>query len=348
MKRCKRKSKSAWPYALALLIAGAVLMTAPISSWAAHLGTSTLGHASSTDRKAEDVRSTLHNLSTSNPIAGVNIAGTSSSTAEVCVFCHTPHGANTGASGAAPLWNRAMPATSAYTTYSGPNFDGSAVAPVGVSLACLSCHDGTLALDALINMPGSGGFRTLTPTSAGLIGSGSGSGFLGTGNVMSADARGVGTNYETLSGGTPFPNLTQNLSDDHPVSFAMGTGDPQFDDITTGTAAGNVLLIARNAISMVSPIDRRDAIRLYPASGGSTAPTRADGWVECASCHNPHAPRPLFLRLPNYTSNYGVKGGGAVTVGTVLTAQGTANSDARLIADDPNAGSAICLSCHEK
>jgi hypothetical protein len=222
------------------------------------------------------------------------------------------------------------------------------VAPVGVSLACLSCHDGSLALDALINMPGSGGFRTLTPTSAGLIGGGTA--FLTggtTANAMSANARGAEKNYETLSGGTPFPNLTQNLSDDHPISFEMqgvANPDPQFDDVTV-TDAGSVSLIGNTATGKTNaPLDRRDRLRLYPANGGNTNTNTKQDWVECASCHNPHAPRPLFLRLPLGATAYTTKGGGTLTVGDVL---GTGPGGG-LIADDPNAGSAVCLSCHEK
>jgi len=346
MENCKTLRKSVWLNTLTLLIAGAVLMTAPISVWAAHLGGET-GHPSSASRAVEDVRKTLHNLSTSNIVPGSNIGTGAVQTAEVCAFCHTPHGANTNAPGAAPLWNRGMPSTTAYTTYSGPNFDGTTVAPVGVSLACLSCHDGSLALDALINMPGSGGFRTLTPTSAGLIGGGTA--FLTggtTANAMSANARGAEKNYETLSGGTPFPNLTQNLSDDHPISFEMQATvnpDPQFDDVSV--ASGLISNIATG--KLFAPADRRDRLRLYPATGASVSISTVNnkqGWVECASCHNPHAPRPLFLRLPLGATAYTAKGGGTLTVGDVL---GTGPGGG-LIADDPNAGSAICLSCHEK
>ena len=148
-----------------------------------------------------------------------------------------------------------------------------------------------------------------------------------------------------LGGASPFPNLGQALADDHPISFVMQqTGvdqDPQFDDVDVFTTAGNVLLIARSGT--LSPVDRRDAIRLYGDNGSATPPTNIqNGWVECASCHNPHAPRPLFLRLPNHTSAL-PKGGGTVTVGDVI-----GGGDTTRIADDPNAGSVICTSCHEK
>ncbi|MEW6312462.1 MAG: cytochrome c3 family protein [Pseudomonadota bacterium] len=77
--------------------------------------------------------------------------------AEVCVYCHTPHGANT-TKGAMPLWNRTLK-NNTYNTY---NQLGTSTitqtfsAPGANSLTCLSCHDGTTAIDAVLNMPGSG------------------------------------------------------------------------------------------------------------------------------------------------------------------------------------------------
>jgi len=68
---------------------------------------------------------------------------------QVCVYCHTPHNASSDA----PLWNRNLP-TGPYTMYSSPTLDMAiATSPQGTSLACLSCHDGSLALDQLLNFP---------------------------------------------------------------------------------------------------------------------------------------------------------------------------------------------------
>lgn len=74
---------------------------------------------------------------------------------EICIFCHTPHGANV--EGSAPLWNRAFSALT-FSRYSSSTlqirvnssarssagYDGSAPAwkPDGSSKLCLSCHDG--------------------------------------------------------------------------------------------------------------------------------------------------------------------------------------------------------------
>ena len=100
------------------------------------------------------IANTRHNLSTTGPGGFV---GVTAGTADICVFCHTPHAANLSV--AAPLWNK-QNSGATYTTFStasSSTIDGT-VLPVGsVSLACLSCHDGTQAMDNIINATGSGG-----------------------------------------------------------------------------------------------------------------------------------------------------------------------------------------------
>lgn len=68
-------------------------------------------------------------------------------TNEICAPCHTPHNADTTVAGA-PLWNHDV-TTQVFTLYSSPTFDGAGTAgqPSGPSKLCLSCHDGTIALD---------------------------------------------------------------------------------------------------------------------------------------------------------------------------------------------------------
>lgn len=117
-----------------------------------------------------------HNLSSlavghpRSQTSGSGIHGTT----EVCVFCHTPH----GASSAGPLWNRPSPtppgALSAFPLYNSalvikgdqPDFTGvpaDAVShsgytnadptayPNGSTKLCLSCHDGVTALGVTLN-----------------------------------------------------------------------------------------------------------------------------------------------------------------------------------------------------
>jgi len=70
---------------------------------------------------------------------------------EICVYCHTPHGANQTA--AAPLWNRTVSQRS-YTLYNQVTALGRPMTQPGPnSLTCLSCHDGATAIDSIINMP---------------------------------------------------------------------------------------------------------------------------------------------------------------------------------------------------
>ncbi len=68
---------------------------------------------------------------------------------QVCVVCHAPHNAAAGLTDGI-LWNHAMPSTT-YTMYA--DLDGSIngnidAQPTGHSKLCLSCHDGTVSVDA--------------------------------------------------------------------------------------------------------------------------------------------------------------------------------------------------------
>lgn len=63
---------------------------------------------------------------------------------QTCTVCHTPHGAG---STIAPLWNHTL-SSATYTIYSSPSLQASVGQPSASSKACLSCHDGTVALDA--------------------------------------------------------------------------------------------------------------------------------------------------------------------------------------------------------
>lgn len=67
-------------------------------------------------------------------------------TKEICIVCHTPHNANTTVTNA-PLWNHSLSAVASYTAYSSATMNSVAGAPDGSSKLCLSCHDGTVALE---------------------------------------------------------------------------------------------------------------------------------------------------------------------------------------------------------
>lgn len=67
---------------------------------------------------------------------------------QICVACHTPHNADISVTDA-PLWNHAL-TTKVFDLYDSPTFDGRSTItqPTGSSVLCLSCHDGTVAIDS--------------------------------------------------------------------------------------------------------------------------------------------------------------------------------------------------------
>lgn len=68
----------------------------------------------------------------------------------VCSACHQAH--HTDDAQLIPLWNHAT-STAGFIPYSSPTLDASVGSPKSVSLACLSCHDGSLAINQGISGP---------------------------------------------------------------------------------------------------------------------------------------------------------------------------------------------------
>ncbi|MBI5394949.1 MAG: cytochrome C [Verrucomicrobia bacterium] len=60
-----------------------------------------------------------------------------------CGVCHTMHHANQTV---APLWTHGV-STATFTPYSSSTLNATVGAPTAISLACLSCHDGTVAVN---------------------------------------------------------------------------------------------------------------------------------------------------------------------------------------------------------
>ncbi len=96
-------------------------------------------------------------------------------TGDVCAACHTSHNSNTTYK--AVLWNRNyVPTGTSFTAYdvnTNPDFKGGTVSlgsSSAVSLLCMSCHDGTTALNSVINTPNGTTFKTTTVTAATKLG----------------------------------------------------------------------------------------------------------------------------------------------------------------------------------
>ena len=65
----------------------------------------------------------------------------------ICGVCHAPHNSDTSVA-SAPLWNHEV-TTATYTLYSSPTLNATVSQPEHyASKLCLSCHDGTVALDS--------------------------------------------------------------------------------------------------------------------------------------------------------------------------------------------------------
>ena len=157
-----------------------------------------------------------HDLSTGGAGPIKSLAPASGGTTEICVFCHTPHSGRVDA----PLWNRTNP-LGPYTTYGSDILSALSYtvenplsqAEAGYSVhvktrICMSCHDGTIALGSLVNLPEGLSFPVQMQGAAGGMMPSSATGYIGT-----------------------------DLRDDHPVAVkhSPGTGagqDPELRSIT--------------------------------------------------------------------------------------------------------------------
>lgn len=238
-----------------------------------------VGVAGVSEQAVAGIAATKHNLGSTG--TGTNHVTTG--TDEICVFCHTPHAA---ASGSAPLWNKGATGTS-YTTYSTTNsstIDGEVLTVGSISLACLSCHDGTQAMDNLVNAPGSGGYNA---------------------SGLSAGYTWTGANQ---AGGkiTSVANLGSDLTNDHPIGIrycgggqvtgtpAGACADPDFNAPTNATINGTVVWWVDTGTAGRQKTDMILYNRTF-----TTAPAGVGPSVECGSCHDPHSTNTTFLRIAN-------------------------------------------------
>ncbi len=120
---------------------------------------------------------------------------------EICKPCHTPHNAMQDASISTRLWNHKL-TTATYTLHDGVTTATYDQALDRYSRLCMSCHDGTVALDAFgINSDGTpndgvdtAGFKR-TPSN------------LGT-NLVNDHPVGLGANYTSASAKPYFNSMT--------------------------------------------------------------------------------------------------------------------------------------------
>jgi predicted CXXCH cytochrome family protein len=292
------------------------------------------------------VTNTVHNLSVTG--SATHLVG-GNATTEICIFCHTPHGGDQSVT--APLWNRSVSSTSVFTRFSNLGritFDANEAPVGGVSIACLSCHDGTQARDAVINGPGGG------PNGNSVLIGGTTNGAAtwvdGTSTSTAYLSDLAASDNGTLSGDLIY--LGTDLRNDHPISMQYGGGgyatgstptsgdatrDPDFAAYTggvgsygssavshaptsstnagvVGTATGAVNIDTKSGMFYIDTGNtgyQANDFPLYTRTDGGVS--GGEPMVECGTCHDPHSDNATFLRLP----------GG-------------------------NDGSQVCLTCHAK
>lgn len=177
-----------------------------------------------------------------------DFSGTGWAGGEICIVCHTPHNADTTVS-LAPLWNHEL-TTATYTLYSSATLDATPGQPAGISKLCLSCHDGTVGLDAFGQ-----------PPSAGTV----------------------------FMASTDFGYVGVDLSNDHPISFAYTDGlDPGLHDPSTTLAglpgsSGFILdeMLFGGNLECASCHDPHDALGV----GAMLVKSNASSDL-CLTCHN--------------------------------------------------------------
>jgi len=194
-----------------------------------------------------------------------DFSGAGWSGGQICVACHTPHGGNTTVTDA-PLWNHTV-TTATYTLYNSSTLNaGTPSQPTGVSRLCLSCHDGTVAIDSF----GGGG---------------------GTAGVMTGpDAVGAASQG--------------SLANDHPIGFVYDTAlatadgalhDPSSRNVTigaggtrsrTGTVAS--LMLFNGRLECASCHDVHNTFTAADGTGVGSPLLRVSkaGSTICLTCHN--------------------------------------------------------------
>jgi hypothetical protein len=208
----------------------------------------------------------------------------------ICVFCHHPHNTKKAADmagGYSPLWNREM-STRTFAAYNNGGFENTTGTPhalnaimadtglSGVSLLCMSCHDGAVAMNAYSVTTGSS--RDNAPTILDSYGK----------NQITNDGSGRGAAF------------LSDMSNHHPMGFdyrAVQRIDNEIAPVTTVMVPAGITQAGGD-----------------PAATGTTIAdlldgTNGSGYMECVTCHDVHNTQNAkgaerFLWRSNNKSNF--------------------------------------------
>jgi len=297
-----------------------------IGSWIL-LATMVLVPVTGEAARVSNIQITKHNLGSSSIITTRDVSTVE--TDEICVFCHTPHGASTEI--ISPLWNRTLSAEMNYSPYYSSSINAYDVSgrpqPTEGSKLCLSCHDGTIAIGQVTNKAGSGGYdvapyaMTIVPAGDKIAPGGGpdpgGSGGTSEDGEYTGFTRRIGT----------------DLSNDHPISFTYDSTSVWIaKDEELETPPKTYLAPVSTSTSSVD----KNAIRL-PLF---VDPADSKAKLQCTTCHDPHLVDDRwgagisnkFLRLNRFQEVVPEQASGLKPFST----------------GDASDGDIICLGCHRK
>lgn len=172
---------------------------------------------------------------------------------QVCIACHNPQDANASVI-VAPQWNHTL-STQTYALYSTPSLKASIGQPGMRSKLCLSCHDGTVAVDS--------------------FGGAAGSQYISRANNIGAtlkDDHPIGFVYDTA-----LANLNGTLFDPSTRSVTIGSGGTTH----TGTIAALMLYGGQLECSSCHDVHNK-----YTAGTTGLMKLGSTGSAICTACHN--------------------------------------------------------------
>ncbi|MDP2110175.1 MAG: cytochrome c3 family protein [Thiobacillus sp.] len=204
---------------------------------------------------AAGILGTKHDLSVTG---GGTIKSTTQT--EICIFCHTPHDAFKTDN--IPLWNHEMSQITTYGMYTSPTLDATDLADVGVddpahsavSNLCLSCHDGTVAVNSFNNPSNT---SPNTPMVGGV---------------------------DKITGSANLGAAADALKNDHPVNFTYNPGTGAgLDSTLVPTASLTGVKLYNNKVQCASCHDPHTSV---DPTGKAFLRVSMSGSTLCFACHN--------------------------------------------------------------
>lgn len=176
---------------------------------------------------------------------------------QICIACHTPHNSNTTVTNA-PLWNHAV-TTATFTLYSSSTLNATMAQPAGVSKLCLSCHDGTVAVNSF---GGTTGTQMIT----------------GGANLTNnlANDHPIGFTYNTA-----LATSDGSLADPSAGSVTIGSGT----QTKTGTIAATMLYGGQMECASCHDVHNKDVVEHPLLRDGFTLASGRPSQL-CANCHS--------------------------------------------------------------